>query len=135
MEIFKQFHFDAAHQLGCNVPDGHKYANVHGHSFSVEVYIKGDIDPEKQWVVDFHELDEAVKALHDQLDHAYLNDIEGLEIPTLERICAWIWERLAPKFPGISRVIVRRGTIGEGCIYEGPTDTVNLTQPQMVAVS
>ena len=132
MEIFKQFNFDAAHQLACNVPSGHKYEQVHGHSFSVDVFIKGVPDPEKYWVVDFDELDQSVRKIHEALDHKYLNDIDGLEVPTLERICEWIWDRLYIDYPGISRVIVKRGTIGEGCIYEGPSDLVRTSQPKIV---
>ncbi|MEM6490658.1 MAG: 6-carboxytetrahydropterin synthase [Pseudomonadota bacterium] len=57
--------------------------------------------------------------MRDQLDHNYLNEIDGLERPTLEVICRWIWGRLKPDIPKLHRVTVRRGTCGEGCVYEG----------------
>lgn len=40
MEIYKVFKFDAAHRLP-NVPHGHKCAQVHGHSFRVEIHLRG----------------------------------------------------------------------------------------------
>ena len=54
-----------------------------------------------------------------QLDHNYLNEIDGLETPTLETISQWIWARLKPALPQLHRVTVRRGTCGEGCVFEG----------------
>ncbi|WP_274943811.1 6-pyruvoyl trahydropterin synthase family protein [Govanella unica] len=120
MEIFKRFTFDAAHQLACNVPAGHRYAGLHGHSFEVEVFVGGEPDPAKGWVVDFAALEAALKPLQETLDHGYLNEIPGLEVPTLEHIAIWIWDRLKPQFPGLARVVVKRGSFGEGCVYSGP---------------
>lgn len=119
MEIFKRFNFDAAHQLAANVPASHRYAGLHGHSFEVEVFITGTPDPEKGWIVDFEALEQALQPLKNTLDHGYLNEIAGLEVPTLENIARWIWDRLKGDFPGLSKVAVRRGSIGEGCIYSG----------------
>jgi 6-pyruvoyltetrahydropterin/6-carboxytetrahydropterin synthase len=50
-----------------------------------------------------------------ELDHGLLNDRPGLESPTLERICLYFADRLTPQFPGLSRVVVSRPTIGESC--------------------
>ena len=119
-EIFKRFTFDAAHHLASNVPAGHRCAKLHGHSFEVEVYIQGAAEPQKGWVMDFLEFDAALEPLRAELDHSYLNEIAGLEVPTMENICRWIWRRLAPQFPNLSRIIVRRGSFGEGCVYKGP---------------
>ena len=33
--------------------------------------------------------------IYEQLDHNYLNDIPGLENPTSENLCRWIWQQLA----------------------------------------
>lgn len=123
MEIFKRFTFDAAHQLASNVPPGHPYAGLHGHSFEVEVYVTGEPDPVKGWVVDFAALDAALAPLKNTLDHSYLNEVPGLEVPTLENIAIWLWQRLKPDFPGLSRIMIRRGSYGEGCIYAGPRST------------
>jgi 6-pyruvoyltetrahydropterin/6-carboxytetrahydropterin synthase len=118
-EIFKEFTFEAAHQLAVNVRDGHPYARLHGHSFKVEIFLRGEADPMTNWVVDFGEIDRRLQDLREQLDHRYLNDIKGLELPTLECISQWIWQRLQENLPSIDRVLVRRGSCGEGCIYTG----------------
>ena len=41
------------------------------------------------------------------LDHNYLNEIEGLENPTSEVIAKWIWEKVSPKLPLLSKVVVQ----------------------------
>jgi len=58
-----------------------------------------------------------LNGLREQLDHHYLNEIEGLEVPTLENISRWIWQRVQDSLPGLDRVLVRRGSCGEGCMY------------------
>ncbi len=117
-EVFKEFSFDAAHHLATNVENDHPYARIHGHSFTVMVIVRGQPDPKTNWVVDVAELEKALKVVHGELDHRCLNDIQGLEIPTLENICTWIWRHLKPQFPLLYRVTVKRGTLGEGCTYQ-----------------
>jgi 6-pyruvoyltetrahydropterin/6-carboxytetrahydropterin synthase len=116
-EIFKEFTFEAAHHLAINVEPGHPYARLHGHSFQVQIHLRGDPDKDKNWLYDFGEMDKRIAELRAILDHSYLNDIEGLEVPTLEVISRWIWRRLQDELPGLDRVVVRRGTCGEGCVF------------------
>lgn len=119
IELFKEFSFEAAHQLAANVDPGHPYANLHGHSFKVKVFLRGEPDPETGWVIDFEKIEEVLAPVREQLDHNYLNSIDGLKHPTLENVSRWIWEQLAPQLPALHRVVVRRGTCGEGCVYQG----------------
>src|SRR4051794_30723925 len=93
-EIFKEFTFEAAHHLAVNVVDGHRYSRLHGHSFQVQVFLKGEPDEKKNWLCDFGEIEQRVAELRTELDHNYLNEIAGLEVPTLENISRWIWNRL-----------------------------------------
>jgi 6-pyruvoyltetrahydropterin/6-carboxytetrahydropterin synthase len=116
-EIFKEFTFEAAHHLAANVSTGHPYARLHGHSFKVEVFLKGEPEEGKDWVCDFSEIERRIGELRKDLDHNYLNDVSGLETPTLENISRWIWYRLDKVLPGLNRVLVRRGSCGEGCIF------------------
>jgi len=117
MEIFRVFQVEAAHHLP-NVPEGHKCARLHGHSFRIEVHISGDVGEQSGWVLDFAELKQAFQPLYDRLDHHYLNEIEGLENPTSENLARWIWRELQPALPNVSKVIVQE-TCNAGCIYRG----------------
>ncbi len=117
MEIFKEFTFEAAHHLP-NVPEGHKCRRLHGHSFRVRLYLEGAVGADTGWVMDFGDLKKAFKPLYQQLDHHYLNDIEGLENPTSENIARWIWERLKPSLPQLSRIVLHE-TCTAGCEYRG----------------
>jgi 6-pyruvoyltetrahydropterin/6-carboxytetrahydropterin synthase len=122
MEICHEFGFDAAHRFP-GMPRGHKYRGVHGHSFRVEVAVRGVPRPPAGFVSDFALLEKACRTLHGRLDHALLNDIAGLKNPSLENLCVWLWSRLARKFPGLARVTVRRDSLGQSCTYHGPSKT------------
>lgn len=118
MDLFKSFTFEAAHRLP-NVPEGHKCARLHGHSFNVEIHVSGPVGNDTGWVMDFSDLKTAFKPLYEQLDHHYLNDILGLENPTSERLAEWIWRHLKPELPLLSEVVIRE-TCTSGCRYRGP---------------
>lgn len=118
MEVFKEFVFDAAHRLADAVPPGHRYARLHGHSFHVEVVVRGTPDPTTGWIIDFAAIETAIQQVRAELDHTYLNEIDGLAVPTLENLSQWIWHRLQPQLPGLHRVVIRRGRGGEGCSYQ-----------------
>jgi len=117
MEIYKEFHFEAAHRLP-NVPTGHKCERLHGHSFHVRISDEGEAPEPEGWVMDFADVKAAFKPLLAQLDHYYLNDIPGLENPTSENLARWIWARLKPELPRLSAVEIRE-TCNSGCIYRG----------------
>jgi 6-pyruvoyltetrahydropterin/6-carboxytetrahydropterin synthase len=116
MEIYREFTFEAAHRLP-HVPAGHKCARLHGHSYRVEIRIRGEVDEATGWVLDFGEIKEAFQPLHDQLDHRYLNEVAGLDNPTSEVLARWIWRRLTGRLP-LSAVTVRE-TCACGCVYRG----------------
>ena len=118
MEIYKDFTFEAAHLLP-NVPVGHKCARLHGHSFMVRVVVAGDIGQNSGWIMDFTDIKTAFKPIEQELDHYYLNDIEGLENPTSEILAQWIWIRLKISLPLLSRIEIKE-TCTSGCIYTGP---------------
>lgn len=117
MEIFRKFRIEAAHRLP-NVPDGHKCARLHGHSFQITIHICGPVESESGWVMDFADLKRIFQPLYEQLDHHYLNDVEGLQNPTSENLAKWVWERLHPGVPGLTKVVVDE-TCSSGCEYRG----------------
>ena len=121
VELTYAFGFDAAHRFDA-FPVGHPNRRMHGHSFQVEVAVRGAPDPTTGFVVEFAELETACGDLRDALDHQVLNEIKALEQPSLERLSIWIWQRLAEKIPNLARVTVRRDSRGQSCTYRGPGD-------------
>lgn len=116
MDIFREFTFEAAHRLP-HVPEGHKCARLHGHSYRLEVHVRGDVDPVSGMVMDFADIKAAFKPLEDKLDHHYLNEVEGLENPTSENLARWVWKHLEGALP-LSRIVVRE-TCTSGASYAG----------------
>ena len=113
-EITKAATFDAAHYFPQG-PEHRPYQNLHGHSFKVEATVRGAPQEPVGWVADLADLDSALRAVAGELDHTLLNEKPGLERPTLEHLCMYFAERLKRQFPGLSRVVVSRPTIGESC--------------------
>jgi 6-pyruvoyltetrahydropterin/6-carboxytetrahydropterin synthase len=113
-ETFTEFTFDAAHKTTPTVP-------LHGHTFRATLFLTGERHPEFGWSHDLDGVHLIVQGLKNQLDHCYLNEIPGLELPTLENVTRWVWEYLAHRIPGLDRVVVQRGAAGyaEGCVYRG----------------
>jgi 6-pyruvoyltetrahydropterin/6-carboxytetrahydropterin synthase len=116
--LVKEFRFEAAQTLPTLGP-GHKCSRMHGHSFKVEIHVTGEIDPAIGWVYDHARISRAMDPLMEQLDHSYLNEIEGLENPTIELMCMWFWEKLDPQLPGLSEIVIFE-TPTARCHYKGP---------------
>ncbi len=118
VELTKEFSFEAAHRLP-RVPADHKCARMHGHSFRIEVVVAGEIDPALGWLVDYAEITSAVEPLlKRELDHRTLNDVPGLENPTSEHLCVWLWQRLRETVPGLAAITVAE-TCTARCTYRG----------------
>lgn len=91
-EITRTYRFSAAHSLP-HLPEGHPCRNVHGHNYRLDVVCRGTLD-DRGFVVDFAEMDAAVKPLLDRLDHSDLN--ETLDAPTTsaEHLAQWFYTRI-----------------------------------------
>lgn len=113
-EIYKSFTFDAAHRL-TKVPIGHKCAEMHGHTYHLIVYLRGDIDA-RGMIADYEEIANACQLVLRQLDHHVLNDVFGLENPTTEILARWIWRGLKPHLTQLRRVEVKESST-TGCVY------------------
>ena len=113
-EITKAATFDAAHSLDHGSADS-RYRRMHGHSFRVEASVRGAQQAPVGWVEDLGALDEALKTLAAELDHGLLNEKPGLGSPTLENLCLYFARHLGAQFPGLSRVVVSRPSVGESC--------------------
>ena len=75
--------------------------NGHGHNYTLEVTVKGDIDPITGFVVDLKELKDILnREVVDAMDHRHLNKEMpefASKIPTTENIAIAIWQRLEEK--------------------------------------
>ena len=111
-EIEKDFGFEAAHHFE-HEDANDIFKNIHGHSFTGKVIVRGNAQEDKGWIRDLWKIDAIVKDVVAPLDHVLLNNVEGLSAPALEQIAAWIFERLAPRLPGLACVEVGRPTCGE----------------------
>ncbi len=81
----------------CDNPGGH------GHNYTLEVSVKGRIDPETGMVIDLKQLKDIMRdRVVDRVDHTNLNeDVDFLRgvIPTAENLARSFWEQLAPAIP------------------------------------
>jgi 6-pyruvoyltetrahydropterin/6-carboxytetrahydropterin synthase len=116
IEISQEFGFDAAHYLGNGAVENRR---LHGHSFYAEVTLRGQADPATGFLRDFGEVDRALKAIRETLDHRLLNEIEELGVPTLENLAKYIYVRAKQALPEVARVRLRRPSYGQTCVYEG----------------
>lgn len=115
--LAKDYFFESAQTLP-HVPAGHKCGGMHGHSFKLEIIVEGEVNPATGWVYDHAEISRAVEPLVTLLDHRYLNEIPGLENPTIELMAGWFWQKLAPQLPGLAEIIIHE-TPTARCIYRG----------------
>lgn len=102
--VWRRYRFQSAHKLP-NVPFGHKCGRLHGHGFEVILHANKDAEG-RDLTIDYDHLDEIWAPFHYQLNHKYLNAIEGLENPTSEVIAGWLWDRLKVVLPELSWVTV-----------------------------
>ncbi len=110
VSVCRKAHFNAAHRLHnpafsesenqaifgkCNNP------NFHGHNYTLEVWVKGEIDPQTGYVIDLKILKDLIESeIEDRFDHKNLN-LDTAEFktlnPTAENICVVCWKLLRAK--------------------------------------
>ena len=115
--LTKTFNFEVAQTLP-NVPEGHKCRQMHGHSFSVEISVEGEVDQEVGWVYDHADISAAMRPLIERLDHSYLNETEGLENPTIENMAAWFWRGIEDQCPGLCEIVIHETPTAK-CVFRG----------------
>ena len=116
--LTKTFHFCAAHQYGHadwntekNIKVFKEDAKVHGHNYTLEVTVKGDVNPETGFIVD---LDELIQLVEDEiihvLDHSQIEkDITWFKDkqPSSENMVLFIWETIEPLIKDVALHRVR----------------------------
>lgn len=123
--LTKAVQFEAAHQL-----PGHqgKCARLHGHSYRLEVSLRGPIkqapgESDDGMVMDLQDLSELIqRAVLARLDHRYLNDILA-ERTTAENLAHWIWDALLEN--GLPEILLYRLRL-----WETSTGWVEITREE-----
>ena len=115
--LTKRFGFEAAHNLP-NLPEGHKCRRLHGHSFRFTVSVYGPVDEHTGLFLDYADIKAVVDPIVSELDHRYLNEIEGLENPSSEVIARFLWRRIAPVLPSLTEIVVNESCTS-ACSYRG----------------
>ena len=84
-------HFDAAHKL---IGYKGKCAELHGHTWKVEVFVVGEKLDDVGILVDFNTLKEKLSRIIGRLDHKFLNSLKEIGNPTCENLSKYIFENL-----------------------------------------
>ncbi|MDR3569836.1 MAG: 6-carboxytetrahydropterin synthase QueD [Syntrophobacteraceae bacterium] len=76
-----------------------KCENLHGHNWKVEVVLRGKSLQNNGIVVDFGEVKAEVRAILEEMDHRYLNELPAFSTdnPSSENICRFLFEKLSKR--------------------------------------
>ncbi|MDX2248711.1 MAG: 6-carboxytetrahydropterin synthase QueD [Bacteroidia bacterium] len=119
--LTKKFGFESAHYLP-KMPEGHKCRRMHGHSFRMEVNLRGEADPETGILMDYGDIKTIVQPYVKMLDHWCINEVgekEGSELlanPTSENLAKWFFEKLNPLLSGLYSIVIHE-TCTSRCEY------------------
>lgn len=114
-ELKQHFQIESARFLP-HLPKEHPCSRMHGHSFKIILTLVGDLDPKIGWVIDYNDIQAAMKPLLEQIDHRVLNEVEGLENPTSELLAVWLYERARKVLPELTKVTIAETPLTE-CSY------------------
>ena len=131
--LTKTFHFCAAHQYGHedwseqkNIDMFGSDAQIHGHNYTLEVTVKGEINPDTGFIVDLAHLKEIVNTnIIKKLDHSQIEkDIPWFKNkqPSSENLVVFIWEVIAHDLKGVKLHRIR--------LQETPTITTDYYGPK-----
>jgi 6-pyruvoyltetrahydropterin/6-carboxytetrahydropterin synthase len=113
-ELSQTFYFEAAHTLRRQV-DVEPSLRIHGHTYIARIALGGQPDAQGM-VVDLAHLRRAIETLRRELDHRFLDEVNGLGPATLENLCAYIWRAMELLYADqLVSVEVRRDASGDAC--------------------
>jgi len=151
VEVTKHLNFGASHYLAnhewdiaknraafhaCSLykDDAGKIREPHGHTYHLEVTVRGEIDEGTGFVIDFKELKRILEeGVIKRMDHRLLNDIEYFKMtkksPTVENILHYIWGAICIQInelrPGLA-------WLQQVKVWETPHSFGTLTKEMMV---
>ena len=112
--VSKRMEIAGAHNL--TLPYESKCENVHGHNWIITVWCESPTLTDYGMIVDFKKIKEAI---HDKLDHKYINDVVAPLNPTAENIAKWVCDEVNKicEVGKCVRVVVEESE-GNRAIYE-----------------
>lgn len=122
-ELSQSFYFESAHTLARaaerNEADGSR--RVHGHTYTARVAVRGEADAASGMVLDLARLRAAIAKVRERLDHHLLDEVPGLDVPTLENLCVFIHRHVTQSLGDaggqVAEVSVERKSSGDRCVY------------------
>jgi 6-pyruvoyltetrahydropterin/6-carboxytetrahydropterin synthase len=115
IELKLEFYIESARYLS-QLPKSHPCSQTHGHSFKITLSFRGPIDPKIGWLEDYHSLETKIKPVLKQIDHKLLNEVKGLENPTTELLCIWLYKKIKKNISYLHQVSIKE-THNTECLY------------------
>ncbi len=144
MRITKRFRFSASHRYYIeewpaekNQEVFGKCVHIHGHNYTLDVTVEGEVDPVTGMVMNLTDLKQGVLQVLDAFDHRYLNEevpeFQSL-LPTTENLAVVLWNRIVPILPATVRLVKIRLAETEDLAveYEGPPRDSEDPQPILI---
>ncbi len=105
IELKQQFQIESARFLP-HLDKNHPCSRTHGHSFTIWLTLQGPIQAPQGWLIDYNEIQTKMQPLLEQIDHRLLNEVPGLENPTTENLCIWLYQKSQNILPQLCRVTI-----------------------------
>ncbi|MEK6774015.1 MAG: 6-pyruvoyl tetrahydropterin synthase family protein [Bdellovibrionota bacterium] len=115
IELKQQFQIESARFLP-HLDKNHPCSRTHGHSFVIWLTLQGPLQMPQGWLIDYNEIQIKMKPILEQIDHRLLNEVPGLENPTTENLCIWLYQKAQKVLPQVTRISIRETSSSE-CNY------------------
>jgi 6-pyruvoyltetrahydropterin/6-carboxytetrahydropterin synthase len=113
--IWKEQRFESALRL-TRAPDSDRRRRLHGHSYLLRLHLTAPLDPVMGWTVDYGDVKDCFKPVYKQLDHHFLNGLDGLGDSDPASLTRWIRQAIGDQLPELDRIDLYQ-TPGCGAIY------------------
>ena len=113
-QITRRYTFCAAHQYwndnwdsDRNEKEFGKDIYVHGHNYTLDITVKGKINPENGFLINLEKVDDTVNRLVKKLDHSQIEkDIEWFKgkQPSSENLTVFLWDNISKNIPSPAKL-------------------------------
>jgi 6-pyruvoyltetrahydropterin/6-carboxytetrahydropterin synthase len=98
--IAKTFRFEGAHSLP-SLPTSHKCYNLHGHSYSVTLYLRSEKLDQHGFIKDYGELVEFKQLIERDFDHKFVNETLAPIQTSAENLAKYFHGQACRYYPGL----------------------------------